>query len=699
MKRPFLDPDQLVLIAEADAEISNLLQQELNKRGFTKVYAVQSCQSAIKTLEIDQPGWVICAANVNEQPTALHILELLSKYKIFSETRVSFLVTADMMDCLPMAFELGLLSWHEKPMTAESLSTDFNALFRILNETNYNDSLASAYFISRYLERVGNKEDLLLLYQNLFALFPDIPEALFGLFKALVLNNETKEAKKLVGRARLLEYPGWEEAAKTVFAENEVVKPELGVNAVVVAVPDEALRVRIQDLLSRVTDARIYAFSDGKEAYDFCSFHPHVDLVVAEWKLPDMSGPQFVQRLRQEMPPSLPIIVLGLKVPDEDQVLMEEIGVSGYIEKPLQDKLFVSTLARALQQEHRPTTPRSVERKLLQYLEIGDTDRAQRLASYIAREGKVPEGTKIYARGLIAFYEHNLQNAKTHLSNALQRGGNKVKILNALAMTCEELGDNEGALKYYRSAQELSPRNIARLCKIIELNREAEKLNDAEFYIKAAAKIDPDNAALTAEELKLALKLRNTKRLLETLRKRILSESQLVAITNQMGVKLVRQGKFNAAASLYVTCLQVLSKKQTLLRTRILYNLALAHVRHGDYQSALTALSSDSSLIKSALSPRVLSLRNAIRTAMQSGTVISFKGSNTQKQAKEDNFEEIETGPSAGERKTIKLELSNANVGDIGCYKIYSSSSAIPPKWEDALREKIRFNPMVGIFR
>lgn len=695
MNRPFMNTDQLVLIAEPDPQVAETVKKVVGKFGFKAVHIVNSSAALVKTLEVDQPGWVITSATFPQGPTALHILELFSKYKIFSESRISILVDKSYESCLPKAFELGALSWHRKPLSEVGLTADFELLFGILERSSFNDALASAAFISRYLKEKNRKEDVLVLYRNLFALYPDLPEALFALFDALVLNIETIEAKKLLGRARLLEYPGWEEYAKSVTLEGETIKPELGVNAVVIASADETLRTKLADILAKVTDARLYSFGNGKEAYEFCSFHPHVDLVIAEWKLPQMQGPQFVQRLRQEMPPSLPIIVIGHQVSEEDKFLMEEVGVSELLEKPLRDKNIITGLATALQQEHRPTTAKAMERKLQQYLEIGDKDRAERLLSQINKQPS--EGLKLYAQGLISYFEKNLSEARSLFSLAHQKGASKIKTIHFLAMANEESGEPAAALRYYLKAQEISPRNIVRLCKIIELNRELEKLTDAEFYIKVAQNVDLDNTALTAEEAKLALKFRNTKRLQEVLRMGTLSNEQLATLTNQMARQLVKEGKIHAATSIYSTCLQVLPPQQILLRSRVSYNLALAYIRQNDYPKALNSLSGEISSAETPLKSRITNLRNAIQVAIKNGTSISFK--DPSKPDKEDDFEEIETGSPTGERKVIKLELSKASVGDICCYKIYNAPEGSSEKWEAALRAKIKFTPMVGLFR
>ncbi len=76
--------------------------------------------------------------------------------------------------------------------------------------------------------------------------------------------------------------------------------------------------------------------ADGQEAWDMVQdIHP--SLIVADCDMPKMTGPELVQRLREQSRfNETPIVLLTSKRDEEDEVLGLEVGADDYIGKPVE---------------------------------------------------------------------------------------------------------------------------------------------------------------------------------------------------------------------------------------------------------------------------------------------------------------------------------------------------------------------------
>ncbi len=79
----------------------------------------------------------------------------------------------------------------------------------------------------------------------------------------------------------------------------------------------------------------VHAFQDGQKAWEAIESGLQVDAVIMEWKIPNLSGPLFLQRLRMQGQVTLPVIVLSSLVTKKDKNLLREMGVATVVEKPL----------------------------------------------------------------------------------------------------------------------------------------------------------------------------------------------------------------------------------------------------------------------------------------------------------------------------------------------------------------------------
>jgi two-component system KDP operon response regulator KdpE len=76
----------------------------------------------------------------------------------------------------------------------------------------------------------------------------------------------------------------------------------------------------------------VHVARKGRDALDLMA-HQHIDLVLLDLGLPDISGLQVCKNLRNEYP-GLPIIILSVKSDEHDKVQALNLGADDYVSKP-----------------------------------------------------------------------------------------------------------------------------------------------------------------------------------------------------------------------------------------------------------------------------------------------------------------------------------------------------------------------------
>jgi two-component system phosphate regulon response regulator PhoB len=80
------------------------------------------------------------------------------------------------------------------------------------------------------------------------------------------------------------------------------------------------------------------------------------DLILLDWMLPDMSGAEWVRRLRQDdLYVRVPIIMLTAKGEEEDKVRALDMGADDYITKPFSSKELIARIKAVLRRRINAT--------------------------------------------------------------------------------------------------------------------------------------------------------------------------------------------------------------------------------------------------------------------------------------------------------------------------------------------------------
>ena len=118
---------------------------------------------------------------------------------------------------------------------------------------------------------------------------------------------------------------------------------------VVLVVEDYADTRQMLKLLLATLDYRVLTAENGEEALSIAASN-HVDLILTDFSLPDMTGPTMIRRVRrlQNQSSSVPIVMLTAFDGYQYREIAEQAGCSAYFVKPPDFELLKRTVDRLL---------------------------------------------------------------------------------------------------------------------------------------------------------------------------------------------------------------------------------------------------------------------------------------------------------------------------------------------------------------
>jgi two-component system phosphate regulon response regulator PhoB len=116
----------------------------------------------------------------------------------------------------------------------------------------------------------------------------------------------------------------------------------------VLVVDDEpAIREMIRFALGR-SDMTVRCAEDAKEALRKIADQAP-DIILLDWMMPNMSGPELTRRLRKDtLTRDIPIIMLTAKVSEDDKVTGLNSGADDYVIKPFSPRELIARIAAVL---------------------------------------------------------------------------------------------------------------------------------------------------------------------------------------------------------------------------------------------------------------------------------------------------------------------------------------------------------------
>jgi DNA-binding response OmpR family regulator len=130
------------------------------------------------------------------------------------------------------------------------------------------------------------------------------------------------------------------------------------VKTVLVVDDDAAIARGVQEILS-AENLKVLVANTGHRGYSLAR-QEHIDLIILDLKLPDISGEDICRDLRKEGVDT-PILMLTSKKKEVDQVVGLEIGADDYMTKPFSTSILVARVRALLRRKG------AIARKVTEY--------------------------------------------------------------------------------------------------------------------------------------------------------------------------------------------------------------------------------------------------------------------------------------------------------------------------------------------
>jgi DNA-binding response OmpR family regulator len=617
-----------VIVAHKSMATRSCIMDIVRGEGF-QVEGSDTCKNVLSRLEVENFDWVIVPIDTEEPVNGFHILHVLGQVPERSNVQVSFLLDEEqIVDLLPLAFELGLLGWFVAGESKEVQSEKFRKMFEQLELFQYDTLLYAANLLRQILEKKLDFKNILILCENLAKACPSSEYALCWLAEAYFLNGKLDDGRKLISKIKAFDPELCLPIEAKYVANADVSNPDLGIKSVVFVDSDEIVQKSLQDLLAKVGVTDIRCFSDPMLASSAIDTHPP-DLIIMEWKLPILSGANFIQRIRSKGHNDVPIVILSSLVKKNDIFLLNEMLVANVIEKPFRGDDVLKALAWTVLQEKNPTQRRYLEKKMAALLLKGQKEDALRYRKKLESDASYPQPSRQYTAALFYYYSGDYSAARSELTKAISAGVDLLPALGLMGKCCMKLRDFTSAIKFLARAQEYSPQNIGRMAELAESYAEAGDLGAANEVLDRARDQDLGSKVVMTAQAKVDIMTGKTEKAMSILQA-IGTPESLVADLNNSAVAQVRTGDLKKGLELYTHTLSAIPSSEVVLRERVLYNMSLAHLRSNRLDDGKSILVKIGNTQNPLLSKKVAQILRRVESAIREDRLLDFDRMNAE---------------------------------------------------------------------
>ena len=613
---------------------------------------------------LPEPCWVISSMYSGNEMNLIKVLKLVTETAALVNVRVTLLAEKSDRSALMKAFSLGLHSVIDKPYTKKSIADSFESLIARMEKHQWNDSLVAADFLREILEISGLDEHLIQLEKKLAETFTGNGDSLFNLVKLQAEKGDKTEALSTLKQVKLL-YPTDERVAEyhSKYFPDEKLEGGvedgaanfLKIGKVVSVDSDSAVQNRIKGICEELGSENFLDFSDGESALEGLKEGGEVDLIVQEWRIPKVTGPLFLQRVKAMDLENTAIIVCSSLVKKEDLPLLKEMGVSAVVGKPVDREKLLNAIVRSVQQARQPTERGAMERKMRSLLSQGEVEEARVIKDqYLADKG-LPTGMRDLVESEFALVDGDFEKAKSLSISAIKNSGDSILALNILGKALMQLREFDMALKCFEKAKNLSPQNIDRLCSIAEVQSEMGNEDGASEALESVKKVDESNTRISAAEARIALNSGNYDKAQSMMNNSGVLES-VVSYMNNQAIAMARCNQMKKSINQYKKTLKSIPEGRDDTKAIVRYNLALAFVRNNELDKALKVLA-NCIKVESKVKLKATSLFKRVKKAHKAGKTLNI----VQSKGKKSSSIQI-------------LSTSDLKPGDLACFLIYEFS-------------------------
>ena len=699
-----------VLVVEQSASVRQLIAEVLRGLGFSNVESMASIMDAHNYLETEGADWMILPLYANENPNGLQTVRMIASFSELIGTKVSLLLDERDEWAIAKAFEFGLFTYHKRSTSRDGLIAEFQELLKSLEEHQWDITKTSLAYLRRYLKSSKQYQDLLALEKTVLEIFPGDGENLISLADAQQLSGEPRKALATLAQAGLVcqekksDIQALSEkilGAHPQAGQNDARETEaqniLGLKSVVIIDHDDATRSAIRTIIGELGCNTIHDFADGESASKWMDHASEPDLIVMEWRIPKVSGPLLLQRVRSRGFMHTPIIVLSSLIKTSDMPIIRELGVANLALKPLEKVTFLKAVIWTIQQDRIPSDIYSMENKIRMLLNCKEIKAAELLLTKYLENSSAQASRKSIFKAELAYAKEQYREARDLAIEAVKHGGESLFALNILGKCLMTMRDYDSALKCFKKAQSISPMNLERLVIMAEVQAELGDKEDAKDSLNKAKDIDPENRVVSEGIARVAIASGASAEAQSALAS-LDSNINLIRYLNNKAVAHAKCGFAVEGLEIYQKTLAAIPRKEQELIAVVIYNAALAKIRNSDQKGAMDDLEKLLSGKASRVSKKAESLKARLQEAIKEGRDFTLPDSDPATPSTGSHEALAQSTPDAAASSLINSMLS-LRPGELCCYLLFKSTALEVPELKKALANPPKFQRRKSLLR
>ncbi len=127
---------------------------------------------------------------------------------------------------------------------------------------------------------------------------------------------------------------------------------------------DDAIRVMLKRFL-KSRNYKVRSAGDAKTAFKLLA-KKNPDLILLDWMLPDISGPEIIRRLRKDsVQKEIPILMLTARAEEMDKVKGLDVGADDYMTKPVSLKELDARIRALIRRSQGLSVDKSITRGVI----------------------------------------------------------------------------------------------------------------------------------------------------------------------------------------------------------------------------------------------------------------------------------------------------------------------------------------------
>ena len=694
-----------VVAVDASAPVRQLLADVMRSLGYENVQGIGSIKDLYSLLEVEKVDWIIAPVSADQDFNILHLLQTIIDFPELRQTRVTAVLEEAELDLIPSLVERGGLGWLTKPFNKDSLTTNLKQILQDLEKFQFDETQYSLHKYDEYLEKKGRHGERIESIKNfILKINPGNPMFLMLLGKAYAGNGKQDLAKIAFKQAITLDpslTPSASEIAKTLLGSDDFLNQKigldganlLGIENVAIVDPDAGFNSELETALKDAGVPGVHCFSDGEEAWKWFDTQEKIGLVIHEWKIPGLTGPLLLQRIRHKFPMA-PVIVATSVFEESDKPLVHEMGVSATISKPSDRPKILSDIIYTIQQDRSPTDIDALERKIRQAIAARDFQTAGSYRAQVTDDQSIPKSRKLKIEAEFFLAENKFSEARDAGIAALKMSTDSITLLSLLGKCFLRLGDYAASLKCFERAQMLSPMNIGRLCEIAAVHSEQGQAQEAKENLEKAKEQDPTSPEVTETAAKIALNggdISEARAIMEKME----SLADIISYMNNRAVALSKSGKSPEGIELYKKTFDSIPQDRNEVKAIVKYNLALAMIKQNSLMDAQNAINDALALGPTKIERKAHSLRERIGKSIRDGIDFKLKTNDPSPSQEIGSPNEL----AVKEENNASIEAIEKKAGDLGCYKIVKDTMPHELISKMLQKKQPRFMPRESIKR